>query len=111
MTGWRSTSTPAESAALSSVSVQPPPARDRELVALPAGAASLPSKSVALPYPTRSSTPDVAEQLPADAPHESAVALLASATLPPVTARFEVPVASAVGSVAPFVPPEASCTR
>src|SRR5690242_7754911 len=58
----------------------------------------------------RSSTVETAEQLPGEAPHESAVALSTSAILPPVTARFEVPVASAAGSAAPFAPP-ASWTR
>jgi hypothetical protein len=53
----------------------------------------------------------VAEQLPADAPHVSAVALSTTAILPPVTARFEVPVASGAGRAVPFVPPEASWTR
>ena len=41
----------------------------------------------------------------------AAVALRTTATLPPETARFEVPVASGVGSPAPTVPPDASWTR
>ena len=53
----------------------------------------------------------VEEQLPAEAPHDSAVALSTTATLPPLTARFEVPVASAAGSAPPFAPPDASWTR
>src|SRR5215471_18475897 len=55
--------------------------------------------------------PPAAEPLPGAAPHDRAVALSTTATFPPVTARFEVPVASGVGSAAPFVPPEASWTR
>ena len=49
--------------------------------------------------------------LPGEEPHERAVASSTTATLPPVTARFEVPVASAAGSTAPFAPPDASATR
>src|SRR5437016_1354318 len=81
---------------LSSASVQDDPARTSAVVALSAGAAAVPSNSVADPQPTRSSTPEPE---------------LTICTLPPDIARFEVPVASGVGSADPFVPPEASCTR
>ncbi|HET7648595.1 MAG TPA: hypothetical protein VFK17_08495 [Gaiellaceae bacterium] len=41
----------------------------------------------------------------------SSVVALTTATLPPLAARLVVPVASAAGSAAPVVPPEASWTR
>jgi hypothetical protein len=53
----------------------------------------------------------VAEQLPAVAPQVTAVLPRTSAILPLVAARLLVPVASAAGSAAPTVPPDASCTR
>src|SRR5262245_65933544 len=59
----------------------------------------------------RSTTFALAEQLPAVAPHDSAVALRTTATFPPELARFVVPVASGVGSAAPTAAAEASCTR
>ena len=52
-----------------------------------------------------------AEQLPAVAPHVSGVDPETIASLPPVAARLDVPVASGAGRAAPFVPPEASWTR
>src|SRR5579871_3479572 len=50
----------AKSDALSSASVQEDPARTRAVVAVSAGAAPVPSKSVAEPQPTRSSTLEAA---------------------------------------------------
>jgi hypothetical protein len=50
-------------------------------------------------------------QLPAVAPHTSAVVSRTSAILPPEAARFDVPVASGAGSVAPTVAVDASWTR
>src|SRR4051794_34351631 len=94
-----------------SVSVQPPAARAIADVASGAGAASAPSKSAAVPYPTKSATPGMPAHEPALAPHDSGVALFTTATLPPVAARFDVPVVSAAGSATPLAPPEASCTR
>src|SRR5262245_32282037 len=59
----------------------------------------------------RSTTLELAEQLPSEAPQVSAVALRTTATLPPVLARFAVPVASGVGSAAPTAAADASWTR
>jgi hypothetical protein len=94
-----------------SVSVQPPADRAMADVASGAGAVSAPSKSVAVPYPTKSAMPADPAHDPAVAPHDSGVALLTTATFPPVAARFEVPVASAAGSAVPLAPPDASWTR
>src|ERR687887_193177 len=71
------------SAALSSVSVQPPPARVTPVVFVRAAAALAPSWSAAPPQPTRSAICELAEQLPAVAPQVSAVASRTSAILPP----------------------------
>src|SRR6476646_3307683 len=92
---------------LASVSVQPSPARSAEVVLPIAGAAPVPSESVAEPYPTRSVTSGSAEQLP---PQASGVTARDSATLPPETARLDVPVASGMGSGPPTAP-DASWTR
>src|SRR5262249_35814240 len=85
-----------KSAELSSASVQLEPPRTRAVVDEGAGAAAVPSYSVAEPQPTRSSTP---------------AAELTTWTLPPETARLDVPVASAAGSADPLEPPDASWTR
>ena len=99
----------AKSSALTSVSVQPPAARSADVVL--ESAPAFPSKSVAAPYPIRSATNELAEQLPAAAPHVSGAVPRTSAILPPETARLDVPVASGLGSAAPAVPPDASWTR
>src|SRR6187455_1487725 len=59
----------------------------------------------------RSTTFASAEQLPAAAPHDSAVALRTTATFPPELARFVITAASGVGRAAPTAAAEASCTR
>ncbi len=56
----------------------------------------------------KSFTPDAVLQLP---PHVNAVVVVTSATLPEVADMFVVPVASGVGSAAPWLPPEPSLTR
>ena len=64
------------------------------------------------PYPTRSATDATVEQLPGDLRHRRAASRRATtATLPPETARFVVPVASGVGSGAPTAAADASWTR
>src|SRR5262249_11450447 len=52
-----------------------------------------------------------AAQLPAEAPHVSAVPSRTSAIFPPEAARFVVPLVSGAGSGAPTEAAEASCTR
>jgi hypothetical protein len=101
------------------VSVQPLLARNAAVVFESAAAAALPSKHVALPNPTKSTTLAVFAfgqvappkgVVPAALPL-NAVVLVTKATLAPVTARFAVPVASAVGKAAPTAPPEPNCTK
>src|SRR5476649_165964 len=100
-----------KSAELESVSTQPPLARTAAVELVSTGAGADPSKSLAGPYPTRSWTSALPLQLPAAAPQVSGVASRTSATLPPETARFVVPMASGVGSGAPTAAADANCTR
>src|SRR5262245_31340121 len=97
----------AKSLAFSPVSAQPPPARNTALVLDGAAAAAEPSKSPAVPQPTKSSMLVTAPH----GAHDRTVASRTSATLPPLVARLGVPVASGVGSAAPTEPPDASRTR
>ena len=97
-----------------SVSVQPPDARNAAVVLVSAGAAAAPSKKFAVPKPTRSAIrARWASEHAVDPPlHASAVALLTSATFPAVPDMLMVPVASGVGSGGGEpVPPAASWTR
>ncbi len=101
----------AKSVGLASASVHPSPARTAAVVLPSAGAAPLPSWSAAVPYPIRSAIEVTAEQLPGDAPQASGVESRTTATLPPETARFVVPVASGVGRGDPTAAADASWTR
>ena len=95
-------------------SVQPLLARKSAVVLLRAGAAVLPSKQVAFPKPTKSTTllvfafGQVAPPkgvVPAALP-VSAVVLVTRAALPPVVAKLVEPVASGAGRAEPTAPPE-----
>src|SRR4030095_5112354 len=93
-----------KSAALSFVSMQPPDLRKSAVVLLCGGASVLFSEqSAVVPYPTKSTN----EELNGQPDPFRVVELLASAILPAVTERFDVPAASGFGKFAPFVPPEA----
>ena len=101
-----------KSAPLLSVSVQPLPLRSTAVVLLLAGAA-LPSKKFAPSQPTRSTIwASWAAEHGVDTPlHVRPVAVLTSATLPPVALMLILPVASGVGRATPLAPPLASRTR
>ena len=95
----------AKSAPLSSVSTQPPFAR--KIATLFDGAdATLPSKPLAVPKPTRSTT-----AAPVGAAPTCAVLLLLSNTLPVVPDMVRVPVASGVGKSCVPPVPLACCTN
>ena len=94
----------AKSLALRVESVQPLLARTIAVALLGVGAGIWPSKQVAEPpYPTRSKMLRLVGQVP-----DNGVVVFTNATFPLVAARAIVPVASGVGRVTPFVPPDAS---
>ena len=95
----------AKSAALLSVSVQPPPPRKIVRVFEGAGAGPLPSYAFAPdPYPTKSTS----DANPAGLETVNTAMLFNSATLPAAVASASVPTTSAAGNGAPFAPPDAS---
>lgn len=92
-----------KSAALSPVSVDPPPARNTAKVPDGAGVGPLPSYPLAvLPYPTKSCNPEV---VPLGLTPERAVAKFTKATFPTVAEIAIVPVTSGLGKADPLVPP------
>ena len=98
----------AKSFALLSVSVQPPSFLTAA-VALARVGAAVPSKKLALPYPTRSTICAVCAGKHGVEPplHGNPVAVFARMTLPAVADMAMVPVASGAGSGAMMVAPAA----
>src|SRR3954454_1453594 len=94
-----------KSAALSSVCGPAVREADVEFERLAAGVPSAPT--VAVPYPTRSTTLPV----PAQVLQVSAVRVLVSATFPAVALRLRLPVASGAGSACVPPAPALPCTR
>lgn len=95
----------AKSELLLSVSVQPPEARALDVVFECADSA-VPSKLLAPPYPTKSTILEFGKQSPLELPQDNVVVSFESATLPPETDMFVVPLASVAGSAKPHGLPE-----
>ncbi|HEY3262243.1 MAG TPA: hypothetical protein VGJ95_18590 [Pseudonocardiaceae bacterium] len=100
-----------KSAPLSSVSWAPSDLRSTAVVFDAVGAAAVPSKKFAPPYPTRSlMSASCSGEHGVDPPLQASPAVeVTSTTLPVVADMLVVPVASGVGSGTPLAPP-ASCT-